>query len=122
MPTIFEPYDKLVPIVILGKPFEVPENNVLLRQLQYVSEEIGSGRYCWNGECRCCEVGYRLEGGKVGSALGCQLTGLPGLEVTTCTPEMRYDLGPALAAAERPPGPAGQGGTTLGAPARPADR
>ena len=31
---LFEPWQKLVPIVMLGRRLEVPENNVLLRQLQ----------------------------------------------------------------------------------------
>ncbi len=41
---LLEPYDKLVQIQILGRRFQVPENNLLLRQMQYLSEDIGMGR------------------------------------------------------------------------------
>jgi hypothetical protein len=52
MTDFYEPYERLIRIVVLGRVFEVPENNLLLRQMQFVSEDIGMGRYCWNGECR----------------------------------------------------------------------
>jgi hypothetical protein len=42
---LYEPYEKLVRIVVLGRVFEVPENNLLLRQLQYVAPDIGFGKY-----------------------------------------------------------------------------
>ena len=56
---VYEPWERLVRIVVLGKVLEVPEKNLLLRQLQYVSEDVGMGRYCWNAECRYCEVSYQ---------------------------------------------------------------
>ena len=55
MSDLYEPWKKLLRVVVLGRVFEVPENNILLRQLQYVSEDIGMGRYCWNAECRYCD-------------------------------------------------------------------
>jgi len=99
MSDIFDPQDRLIPIVILGKTFEVPEKNVLLRQMQYVSSEIGYGRYCWNGECHYCEVSCRLADGRELSGLGCRIRGVPGMRVTECTSETRYNLSEALAAA-----------------------
>ena len=58
MSDVYEPWERLIRIVVLGKVLEVPEKNLLLRQLQYVSEDVGMGRYCWNAECRYCEIHY----------------------------------------------------------------
>jgi hypothetical protein len=49
---LYEPWQKLIRLLVLGKVIEVPEKNILLRQFQYVAPDIGMGRYCWNGECR----------------------------------------------------------------------
>jgi hypothetical protein len=100
MDDLLEPYTRLVRIVILGRVFEVPENNLLLRQMQYVSADIGTGRYCWNGECRYCEIQYRRSTDAADSpALACRVKGLEGMVITKAAPEIRYNLGEALAAA-----------------------
>ena len=75
MTDLYEPYEKLIRIVILGRVFEVPENNVLLRQMQFVAPDIGSGKYCWNAECRYCEIDYqRAAGDPPTPALACRIT------------------------------------------------
>lgn len=105
MSDLYEPYDRLIPIVVLGKRFEVPENNLLLRQMQYVAADIGYGRYCWNGECRNCEVLCRqARGGADFPALACRIKGTPGMRVTRLAFEVKYNLSEALAAAK----PAGE--------------
>lgn len=97
---IFEPYSRLIPIVVLGRMLEVPENNTLLRQLQYVSEDVGSGRFCWNGECRYCEVHYRRPGdGADFTALACRVQGWAGMRITKLTPELARNVAEALAVA-----------------------
>jgi len=102
MDDLFEPYDRLIPIVVVGKALQVPENNLLLRQLSYVAPDISSGRYCWNGECRYCEVSYRSENrGTEQSALACRVKGLAGMRVTKMALEMRYNMAEALAAAAK---------------------
>lgn len=102
MSELFEPWEKLVRIVVLGRVLEVPENNLLLRQLQYVSEDIGMGRYCWNGECRYCEVEFRRPGDPSDyPALACRIRGFDGMELTRLAAEVRYNLGGALATAPR---------------------
>ena len=54
---IFEPFERLVEIEILGEKREVPENNTLLRCLQYLSmETVSYGDFCWNGDCANCQV------------------------------------------------------------------
>ena len=94
---LLEPYEKLVRIVVLGRAFDVPENNLLLRQLQYVAEDIGYGKYCWNAECRYCEVTYRLRGGPEAFALACRLKGQEGMELVRVAPEIKYNMADALA-------------------------
>jgi hypothetical protein len=98
----YEPWDRLIRLVILGKVFQVPENNTLLRQLQYLSEDVGMGRYCWNGECRYCEVHFERPGDPLEyPALACRVRGFDGMRITKLAPEVRYNLSDALAAAPR---------------------
>jgi hypothetical protein len=102
-PELLEPYDRLVRIVVLGRVFEVPANNLLLRQLQFLCEDIGYGKYCWNGECRYCEVHYALKkGGPEQYALACRVKGLEGMRISRMAPEVKYNLSELLAAT--PPG------------------
>lgn len=106
MSDLFEPGDKLVRLVVLGRAFEVPDGDLLLRQLQFVAPDVGMGRYCWNGECRYCEVRYRSgPDAPEYSALACRIKGLAGMRLTWLTPEVKYNLSEALAlapAAEEP--------------------
>lgn len=54
---IFEPYERLIEIEILGETREVPENNSLLRCFQFLSmETVSYGDFCWNGDCANCQV------------------------------------------------------------------
>ncbi len=54
---IFEPFEKLIKIEILGKKVKVPENNTLLRCFQYLSiKTVSLGDFCWNGDCANCQV------------------------------------------------------------------
>jgi len=99
---IYEPWERLVKIVVLGRVLEVPENNILLRQLQYVSEDVGMGRYCWNAECRYCEVHYQRPGDPAEhSGLACRLRGLDGMRLVRVSPEIRWNMSDALARAPR---------------------
>jgi hypothetical protein len=101
MSDVYEPYERLIRIVILGKAFRVPENNLLLRQMQFVSADIGYGRYCWNGECRNCEVVYRREeGGPELPDLACRVKGQEPMHVVKLAFEVRYNMSEALAAAQ----------------------
>jgi 2Fe-2S iron-sulfur cluster binding domain len=100
VPEFYEPWERLIRIVVLGKVLEVPENNLLLRQLQYVSEDVGMGRYCWNGECRYCEVRYRRpDDAAEHSVLACRVRGFDGMRLTKLAPEVRYNMSDTLAAA-----------------------
>ena len=72
LPDIFQPFDRLVEIEILGSKHMVPENNTLLRCFQYLSmESISYGDFCWNGECLNCQV-WLQNGDKEKSVMACR--------------------------------------------------
>jgi hypothetical protein len=92
--TLFRPFSRLVKITILGKDFEVPENNPLLRCLQYLAPEpISYGRFCWNEDCQYCRVGFDLgDGTPARAALSCKLMVQDGIRITEASSEIRYCL------------------------------
>jgi hypothetical protein len=103
---MFEPWDRLITIVVRGKLFQVPENNLLLRQLAYVAPDIASGKYCWNAECRYCEIEYRrTPDGPALAALSCRVKGFEGMQVTKIAFEIKYNMSEALASAPSAPVP-----------------
>jgi predicted molibdopterin-dependent oxidoreductase YjgC len=85
---IFEPYDRLVKIKILGEVREVPENNSILRGLQYLNmEAISYGDFCWNGECINCQVSIK-NGDKEKSVIACRTNVEEGMEIVKLTDGM----------------------------------
>lgn len=89
---IFAPFEKLVSMGILGKEARVPENNVLLRGLQFLdSEEVSYGDFCWNGDCLNCRVTVRREGAEA-EFLCCQTVVREGDEIVEAGPEIRKVL------------------------------
>jgi 2Fe-2S iron-sulfur cluster binding domain len=88
--TLFRPFTRLVEISILGGRYEVPENNALLRCLQYLAPEtISYGRFCWNEECQYCRVTFDLgEGTPSRTALACKLMVVEGMRITEVTREI----------------------------------
>ena len=100
MSDLYDPYEKLIPLTILGRVFQVPENNLILRQMAFVAQDIAWGRYCWNGECRYCEISYRKDASSPEySALACRTKGLAGMQITKVAAEIKYNMAEALAAA-----------------------
>ena len=91
---LYRPYDVLVKIKILGKEFEVPAGNMLLRAMQYLSpEDVAMGRFCWNEECQYCRVSYKLKpDSPPRQALSCKLMVEPEMEVVEVATEIRYCL------------------------------
>lgn len=102
MSDFYEPWEKLIRLVVLGRVFEVPENNILLRQLQYISEDVGMGRYCWNGECRYCEIHFEKPGDPTEyPGLACRIRATDGMRLTKVGTEIRYNISDALATAPK---------------------
>ena len=92
--TLFRPYDKLVKITLMGREVDVPENNTLLRCLQFLApESVSYGRFCWNEDCQYCRVSYDLgEGTPTRAALACKVLVEEGMRVKEVTTEIRYCL------------------------------
>lgn len=98
--TLFRPFSRLVRITLIGHPFEVPENNSLLRCLQFLApEQVSYGRFCWNEECQHCRVTFDLgEGTAQITALACKVNVEEGMRVSTLTSEIKYCLRSVLSA------------------------
>jgi predicted molibdopterin-dependent oxidoreductase YjgC len=78
---VFQPYDKLVEIDILGEKHLVPENNSILRCFQFLNhEEISYGDFCWNGECINCQVWIR-NGEKEKMVMSCRTDVYEGMQI-----------------------------------------
>jgi NADH dehydrogenase/NADH:ubiquinone oxidoreductase subunit G len=92
--SLFHPFEKLVTIQVLGKPFQVPENNSVLRCFQYLAQNgISYGRFCWNEDCQYCRVSYDLgEGTSVRKAISCKLMVEDGMRILDMANEIRYCL------------------------------
>ncbi len=89
-----EPYQRLVPISILGKPAEVPENNRLLRCFAYLCPDgVAGGRFCWKHECASSKFYYRLQGEEEErKARACRFIVVPGMEITVLSAELKFAL------------------------------
>jgi predicted molibdopterin-dependent oxidoreductase YjgC len=92
--TLFRPFTRLVKIAILGREFQVPENNPLLRCFQYLAPEaVSYGRFCWNEDCQYCRVSYDLgDGTPTRTAISCKLMVQEGMRVKEVTAEIKYCL------------------------------
>lgn len=110
---LFEPFDRLITIEVLGRRVEVPENNRLLRCFQFLSlRSISYGDFCWNGDCTNCQFWYREPGqereGPDKTALSCRFRVREDLTITRLNSCVRLDaLDEPRAADARP---AGRGG------------
>src|SRR5712692_9927363 len=91
---VFRPYERLVKIKILGKMFEVPEKNTILRCFQYISPEtIPYGRFCWNQDCQYCRVTCQLpDEDEPHEMLSCKFIVMPGMEIVELSQELKWCL------------------------------
>jgi hypothetical protein len=94
---LFEPYEKLIEIEVLGRKLRVPENNRLLRCFQFLSlKSISYGDFCWNGDCTNCQFWYREPGDAVDApdktALSCRFRVREGLRITRLDPCVRLEV------------------------------
>ncbi|HZH32769.1 MAG TPA: hypothetical protein VEY11_18525 [Pyrinomonadaceae bacterium] len=92
---LFEPYERLVTIEILGRRVEVPENNRLLRCFQFLSmRSISYGDFCWNGDCTNCQFWYH-EGGEQArddkTALSCRFKVREAMVITRLNEHVKLE-------------------------------
>jgi ferredoxin len=86
---LFEPFEKLIEIEIMGEKYEVPENNSLLRCFQYLSlETISFGDFCWNGDCLNCQVWVK-NGDKEKPLMTCRAKVEEGMEIVRMAEEIK---------------------------------
>jgi len=86
-------YEKLVPLRIGGIDVRVPENNSLLRCFQYLKlYPISMGGFCWNADCRTCEVVIQVGAEPARRVLSCQTTVIPGMTVLEMTEKLKFCL------------------------------
>ena len=87
---IFEPYERLIEIDICGKIYKVPENNSILRGLQFLDmEAISYGDFCWNGECINCQVWIK-NGDKEKAVMACRTDVREGMEILRLSPDISF--------------------------------
>ena len=85
---IFEPFERLIEIEILGEKVNVPENNTLLRCFQYLSmESISYGEFCWNGDCINCQVWIK-NGDKEKPLMSCRAKAEEGMKIVRMNEEI----------------------------------
>jgi hypothetical protein len=90
-PEIFEPYEKLIEIDLCGKRRLVPENNSILRCLQFLDmESVSDSELCWNGECMECQVWIK-NGEKEKSVIACRTKAEEGMEIIQLSDSLRFD-------------------------------
>lgn len=88
---IFEPYERLIKIKILDLVREVPENNSILRGLQYLDmDAISYGDFCWNGECINCQVWIK-NGDKEKAVIACRTNVEEGMEIVRLSRGMEIE-------------------------------
>lgn len=87
---MFEPYDKLIPVLICGKAVAVPENNTILRGLQFLDvEAISYGDFCWNGECLNCQVWIK-NGEKEKAVMACRTIVFEKMEIVRLSSDIEF--------------------------------
>ena len=88
-PEMFEPYERLIEITICGERKSVPENNSILRCLQYLDvQRISNADLCWNGECIDCQVWIK-NGDKEKSVMACRTNATENMIITRLSPALK---------------------------------
>ena len=88
---IFELYEKLIDITIAGRTVSVPENNSILRCLQYLNmESVSESELCWNGDCLDCQVWIK-NGDKEKAVISCRTNAEPGMEITRISENITFE-------------------------------
>ncbi len=89
---IFEPFEKLVIIEILGKNRKVPENNNLLRCFQYLNlEAVSCGDFCWNGDCANCRI-WLADTEQEKPVLACRTKVKNGMKIVRMSAEIEMNI------------------------------
>ena len=89
-PEIFEPYDRLIDITIIGERRRVPEKNTILRCLQFLEmETVSDSELCWNGDCMGCQVWIKY-GDNEKAVIACRTNIEEGMEIVRLSETIRF--------------------------------
>jgi NADH dehydrogenase/NADH:ubiquinone oxidoreductase subunit G len=90
-PEMFAPYERLIEIEILGRPRSVPENNSILRCLQFLQmDNISNADLCWNGDCFNCQVWIEREG-KEKAVIACRTKVTEGMRIVRISLDLPFN-------------------------------
>jgi len=97
--------ETLVPVLIMGRRYEVPEGLTILKAMEWVGFKFTRGCGCRGGFCGACATFYRVPGDfKLKVGLACQTTVMPGMNLTQIpffpVNKSIYDLNDAGAAVD----------------------
>ncbi|MBI5853675.1 MAG: 4Fe-4S dicluster domain-containing protein [Nitrospirae bacterium] len=74
--------EKLVPIHIMGRTYEVPDSLTIMKAVEYAGHQYIRGCGCRGGICGACGTFYRLPGDyQLQTALACQTVVQPGMMI-----------------------------------------
>jgi succinate dehydrogenase/fumarate reductase-like Fe-S protein len=74
--------NRLVPIQIMGRLYDVPENLTIMKAVEYAGHQYIRGCGCRGGICGACGTFYRLPGDyQLQTALACQTVVQPGMMI-----------------------------------------
>ncbi|HSB72309.1 MAG TPA: 4Fe-4S dicluster domain-containing protein [Candidatus Methylomirabilis sp.] len=75
--------NKLIPIHIMGKRYEVPDGLTIMRAMEHAGYRLVRGVGCRGGFCGACATTYRVEGQpRLHMALACQDLAVPNMHLT----------------------------------------
>ncbi|MCA1588997.1 MAG: hypothetical protein LC734_01135 [Acidobacteria bacterium] len=87
---VFEPFEKLIAITVLGRTERVPEKNSILRCLQFLDmEAVSNGDLCWNGDCLNCQVWVK-DGDKEKALIACRTLAVENMEIVRLSRDIPY--------------------------------
>jgi len=91
-PEMFAPYERLIEIEIVGRKFEVPENNSILRCMQYLQmKSISNADLCWNGDCLNCQV-WIGNGAKEKAVIACRTNAKHGMKIVRISKDLPFTV------------------------------
>jgi hypothetical protein len=90
-PEMFAPFDRLIEIEILGRKREVPENNSILRCLQFLQlDAVSNADLCWNGDCLNCQV-WIEKNGKEKAVIACRTNAVEGMRIVRISNDLPFN-------------------------------
>jgi predicted molibdopterin-dependent oxidoreductase YjgC len=91
-PEMFAPYERLITVEILGRAFSVPENNSILRCLQFLkTQAISDADLCWNGDCLNCQV-WIERNGKEKAVIACRTNATDGMKIVRISEDLQFEV------------------------------